>query len=287
MKNLKIVLMLFLLILVIGCTTEVQTGYVGMVQKPHGLTGEVLSPGFHTCFNRDVMMLVEVSENVTTEKMKILCSDDLNFGFDLKIRAQLLTTQGKALKGVLNKKGSAATITSGNTKTLKFVSLYNTYVKPEARAIARGVVSKYRTTEISSNREKIDAEIKNKLAKSLIGTPMAVNMIVSSNYDYPDVITRAMEKKRQREIEIDEEKAKQAVELLKANNRLKIAQKMKITRAAEAQAESAYNKILGNSLTQKYLKLRDIEAKLKLYDNVGPGDKVIVTGSAVPLINTK
>lgn len=121
----------------------------------------------------------------------------------------------------------------------------------------------------------------------MLNTPMSVNMIATSNFDYPRVITTAMEKKRQREIEIEEEKAKQAVELLKATNRLKIAQKMKITRAAEAEAEAIYMKIVGSSLNSNYLKLRDIEARKVMYDNVAKGDKVIVSGNgAIPMVST-
>ena len=111
-------------------------------------------------------------------------------------------------------------------------------------------------------------------------------MVVTSNLDYPKVITDAMESKRKREIKIGEERAKQAMELLKADNRLKIAQKMKITRAAEAEAEALYNDIMAKSLTDKYLKLREIETRAILYQSVGVGDKVII-GEATPHINLK
>ena len=107
-------------------------------------------------------------------------------------------------------------------------------------------------------------------------------MVATSNFDYPDVITDAVEKKRRKEIEIQEEKARQAMELLKADNRLKIAQKMKIVRVAEAEAEAAYVRILGEALTPRYLEMKSIEARRLLYEKVGGGDKVIVTnGNAV------
>ena len=117
---------------------------------------------------------------------------------------------------------------------------------------------------------------------------MEMMIVTTSNFDYPDVITKAVEKKRKREIEIDEERAKQAMELLRAENRLKLAQRMKIVRVAEAEAESTFNKILSSSLTSKYLKMREIEAIKILYENVKPGDKVIVTNgnSVSPMITT-
>jgi hypothetical protein len=95
-----------------------------------------------------------------------------------------------------------------------------------------------------------------------------------------------MERKREREIAIQEEEAKQAVKLLEANNRLKIAQKMRTVRAAEAQAEAAYMHIIGTNLNKNFLQLKNIESQMKLYENVGVGDKVIVsnTGSMPPVL---
>lgn len=272
------------LVILGGCTREVPIGYIGMIQQRSGLTGEVLAPGRHQCWGIGVkMILIEASENVMSEPMKILCDDDLNFSFDLKIRGQIKGTDGKSIKALLDNKGSSATDyqNSPATRVIVYDALYKTYVQPQARSIARGVVSKYKTTEIRPNREKIDNSIREKLLKSLEGTPMHVNMVASSNYDYPDIITKSMEKKRQREIEIKEEEAKQAVKLLQASNRQKLAQKMIVVRAAEGRAEAAYLKQVAPVLNSNYVKLRQIEAMTPMYDKVGAGDKVIVGADQV------
>jgi hypothetical protein len=56
----------------------------------------------------------------------------------------------------------------------------------------------------------------------------------------------------------------------------------------EKQEADEYIKKVGESATEGYIKLRDIEAQMKLYEKVGPGDKVIVTDGSpvIPLINT-
>ena len=46
---------------------------------------------------------------------------------------------------------------------------------------------------------------------------------------------------------------------------------------AEAEADAVAIKILGNALTPEYLKLKEIERDMRLYDKVSQGDKVIVT----------
>ncbi len=286
-KALILFAILALFVVFLGCTERVPPGYVGMVQTPNGLTGTILQPGNHTAYNRDRMVLVSMEEITQTEKMEVLCKDDLNMKFDLKVRARLKTQGGKSLKSVLNRQGAKIRWGRGSG-TLDFMVLYNTYVKGPARSIARGIVSQYQTTDIRGNRKAIEKAIRDELLLAISGTPVEITMIVTSNLDYPDVITTAMESKRKREIEIKEEAAKQAMELLRVDNRLKIAQKMKITRAAEAEAEATYNLVMGKSLTPEYLRLREIEAKIRLYDNIKDGDKIIITDGAspvVPLIN--
>jgi hypothetical protein len=288
MKMLKgLLLVMVLAVLAIGCTERIPPGYMGMVMTPDGLTGEVLAPGNHTCYNRDRMVLIEYVEKAYTEPLSILCDDDLNFKFDLKIRVMTLADDSKAVMELLGKQGSQ--ISWGETVgVLKFDVLYKTYVKDPARSIARGVVSKYKTTDIRNNRDEITKAITEQLVKAVVGTPVKISLVATSNFDYPKVITDAVEQKRKREIDIETEKAIQAMELLKLENRKILAQKKKQVRATEAEAEAVYVRVMGKALTDDYLRLRAIERDITLYKKVGPGDKVIVTGGSggiVPLVD--
>ncbi len=282
-KLLTLVTLLFAVVFFSGCSEQVPPGYKGMkMTRSSGLTGEVLAPGRHECWGFDKMVLMEDREVMMTESLSILCADDLNFKFDLKVRARLKTTNGSQFTEVLNRQGSQIRW-EGNVGVLPVDVFYNTYIQPIAMSTARDLVSKYETTQIRENREQITKAIQERLKELTNGDdcPMMITMVVTSNFDYPDIITAAVEKKREREIAIKEEEAKQAVELLKVENRLLIAQKEKITRAAEAEAEAAYNAILAEGLTPQYLELRRLEALAKLYSNISPGDKVIITdGSA-------
>jgi hypothetical protein len=279
----RALVVLFVAATLVGCTKTVDPGYVGMVMTPEGLTGTPLQPGRHGCWGRDKMVLMETVEPTKTEKLSVLCADDLNFKFDLKIRSRLKAADGKSMKEVLNRQGSQMDWSTGSG-ILKHENLYNNYVAPAARSIARGIVSKYTTTQIRENREEIQKAITTDLTAAMKGTPMEVVMVATSNFDYPQVITAAVEKRRQKEIEIDEEKAKQAMELLRAENRLKIAQKMKIVRASEAEAEAAYIKIMGNALTDRFIGLKAVEANMKLYESAAAGDRVIVAPPATGLM---
>lgn len=263
-----------------GCNEHIPPGHVGIIITPNGMHKDILPAGLHSCWGRDRMTLIELAEETTTEELSILCADDLNFSFDLKVRSKLRSSDGEAITDLLTIQGKNVKSLNGTVSVLQRDFLYETYVMPQARSIARDVVSKYETTQIRENREVIQAEIQKRLVTALDGTPMVVTMVATSNFDYPEVITKAVEKRRAREIAIQEEKAKQAMAMLQATNRQKIAEKMKTVRVAEAEAESAYNKITGESLTNSYLELRAIEAQLEaqkaFFDTIGPNDKVVV-----------
>jgi len=285
-SNLWMMVMAMMVLTLVGCSERVEPGFIGKVLTPAGFQGNTLKPGLHTCWGRDRMVVIPMNEETITEKLKVLCADDLNFGFDLQIRSRLKTADDQGIKDVLNKQGAKIKYT-GSIGTLRYSILYNTYIQPVARSVARTIVSKYDTTAVRENREKIQKEIQDKLVKGIKGTPMQVDLVVTSNFDYPEVITKAVEKRREREIEIQTKEAEQAIALLEADNRMKIAQKMKIVRAAEAEAETAYIRIMAESFTARYLAMKKIENEKILYQNVGKSTLIITDGKSpvMPLIS--
>ena len=286
MKNLLIVCLVVFATL--GCTELVPPGYVGVIFTPKGFSGEALQPGRHECFGRDRMILIETQEMTTKETMSILAKDDLNFSFDLVLKTRPTATNSETIKEVLNRQG--AKLKAGILETQ---TLYTTYVRPAARSIARTTVSKYDTTEIRENREQIQTRINKKLAEALKGTPIELIAAYTSNFDYPDVITKAVERKREKQIEIQEEEARQAMKLLQAKNRQAVAKAERVTKAMEAEAEAAYMKIIGDALTPTYLdrlkiqvEQQKVQALETLYSKVGQGDKIIMTNGTevIPVV---
>ena len=287
----KIILTLIAMMFITSCGTFEETvppGYLGMIMTKDGLEEEILNPGNHTCWGRDKMIITETKELSVEEKLSVLCADDLNFKFTL-VTLSSLKKDPKTMARIITKQGSDISW-DGKKGKLKYRRIYNTYLRPIVRSTARTVISKYETTQIRENRSKIQKTIQENILVAIANLPVKVTMVTTSNFDYPTIITTSMEKKRTREIQLQEEKAKQAIKLLEATNRLKIAQKMKVVRMAEAEAESAYIKIMGHSLNPMYLKMKEIEAKYTLYKKVGKGDKVIVTNektAAMPILNRR
>ena len=132
-----------------------------------------------------------------------------------------------------------------------------------ARSIARRIISQYETTVIGENRAKIEKDISTELTRRvIIETPMKVISVVSSNFEYPDVVTDAQETLKKNQIEIEQEVAKQELALKRAQNRKKIAQEMIGVRETEAKAEAVYIKILSGVIGKdNYIQLRHAESK--------------------------
>ncbi|MEK6828877.1 MAG: SPFH domain-containing protein [Nanoarchaeota archaeon] len=272
---------IFIAVSMSSCNESIPAGYVGMVKTPDGIQEEVLMPGHHSCYGRDEMLLVETLESTETIKLSILCKDELDFKFDVKVRSRLVYSDAKGLKDILNSQGSK--MTDGK---LTYKTLYSIYVEPVVDAVSMSVVSKYTTMQISENRDKISKAIFEQVCEKLKGTPMLVTDINLSNFDYPDVVTKAMEAKKKREIDIETEKANQALKILEIQNREIIADKEIVVRKKEAQAEAVYISIIESALNNEYLLLKNIEAKKVLYERVAAGDKVIVDTDATPLLQT-
>jgi regulator of protease activity HflC (stomatin/prohibitin superfamily) len=291
MKKLFLAIVLAASLIFTGCTERVPPGFLGMVMEPGGLTGEVLAPGNHAAYNRDRLVLIDTQELAKTEKLSSLCKDDMNFDFDLKTRSRINNaTSGEQIKSLLELQGAKIEwIPKTRVGVLKYESLYTTYVSDPSRSIARRVVSKYQTTEIRDNREKIEQDITSGIFEMIKHTPVKMTFVATSNFDYPDVIDEAVKKAKKREIEIKEEHANQAKKLLQMKNRKQLAEQKKIVRAKEAEAEGVFIKVLSKNLTGKYLELRAIERDIELYKNVGPGDKVIITNgnTVIPMIDTQ
>jgi len=287
MKRLKnLFLMMAIAFTFASCTTAVTPGYIGMVQTPDGLSGEILQPGNHSCWGRDKMIVVENAETNFNSEMSVLCADELNFKFDVNVLARLRNDKGeksgKMFANILERQGGKLNWESNSYGVLKFQILYTTYLAPQIDAIARSVVGKYKTTDIRANRDKIEADITAQVKKIAGSTPIDIVTVVTSNFDYPEVITLAQEKAKEREIALKEEDSKQALLMKQMKNRKKLAEEAIVVRAKEAQAEAVYIRILGSSLTKNYLQLRAIENQEKLYSK--STNTLVVPEGSTPFI---
>lgn len=234
-----------------GCAEPVPTGHVGMVRTRDGLTGTILAPGRHSCWGFDKMQYLEVTDKTYSQKMNVLCTDELNFGFTVKVLAAVDKTKIKLIKGAFE--NVTPTTDENGRRTITAKQLYDMYVRPVVDQEARKAVGKYATNEIVRNRLKVIKETRESIRGALSDSIIKVKRVSVTNLDFPDVITKAQEVKAQRRVEIQTERAEQEKRVVAAQNKIKIAQLDYKRRLIEAAMIADANKIIGSSLSKEYL----------------------------------
>jgi regulator of protease activity HflC (stomatin/prohibitin superfamily) len=148
-------------------------------------------------------------------------------------------------------------------------------VIPEIRSATREVIGKYLPEELySSKRDSIQTEIFDLAAKRIQEKNIALDAVLIRDVGLPDKLKQAIERKLQEE-----------QSSLEYEFRLTRAEKEAERQRIEAEGKAAANRILSQSLTDKVLRDKGIEATLRLAES--PNAKVIVVGGGdegLPLI---
>lgn len=240
-------------LLAAGCSQQVPSGHVGRVQGPAGFSGDPLSPGFHTCYNRDRMKLMEVTDKRFDIPMEVLCKDQLNFKFNIGV----LVSVDKSKQDLIKEAFENVVPAEGSTITIQ--QLFKMYVEPVVDQEARKIVSRYETKEIASKREEVITSIRSAATEAIKNSLLAVKRITINNMDFPDIITQAQEAKAQRQVEVETMKAETEKELEKARGQLKVAQIEYERRLIEAAMIADSNKIIGSSITPGFLAWHELK----------------------------
>uniref|UniRef100_UPI004047938E prohibitin family protein n=2 Tax=Roseivirga sp. TaxID=1964215 RepID=UPI004047938E len=219
----------------------------------------IIEPGFHLKAPWNDLIVFDVAETKTEETMDVLDKNGLSIKVDVSVRFYPRFDK------------------IGDIYERFRLGYINTLVIPEVRSTVRQVMGRYTAEEIySTKRPEVETAIRTETAEVLGNETNNVIMttLLIRSINLPDKIKQAIESKLQQEQEalayqfrLDKEKSE--------------AERKRIA----AEGESAANKIINNSLTPSLLKMRGIEATLKLAES--PNSKVVVIGQGadgLPLI---
>ncbi|GHE73689.1 MULTISPECIES: prohibitin family protein [Roseivirga] len=219
----------------------------------------VIAPGFHMKAPWNDLIVFDVAESKREETMDVLDKNGLSIKVDVSVR--------------FNPKFDKI----GHIYERFRLDYINTLVVPEVRSTVRQVMGRYSAEEIySTKRPEVEAAIRNETAEVLGNETNNIEMttLLIRSINLPDKIKQAIENKLQQEQEalayqfrLDKEKSE--------------AERKRIAAEGEAQA----NKIVNSSLTPNLLRMRGIEATLKLAESTNA--KIVVIGQGkdgLPLI---
>ncbi len=226
--------------------------FTGGLDKDH-----IYDEGFHVIAPWNNMYIYDVRVKEAFEKMEVLSKNGLNIKIELSHRYY-----PEADKiGYLHEKVGKS---------------YPQYIiKPEIRSSTREVIGKYLPEELySTKREAIQDEIFTQTSNALKEKYIILDAVLIREVSLPQTLKNAIENK-----------LKQEQESLEYEYRLDKERKEAERRIIEAEAKAKANNILNQSLTDKILRDKGIEATIKLSES--PNSKTIIIGSGkdgMPLI---
>lgn len=210
---------------------------------------DVILPGIHVKAPWNDVYIYTVSEMSSSENMDVLDKNGLTIHIDITVR----------FFPIPNKIGYVHE---------KFTRDYiNILVTPEVRSTVRQVMGRFTAEEIySTKRAEVELSIREETEKLLISNNVNTTAVLIRSITLPEQIKAAIENKLQQE----QEALAYEFRLIKEKSE---AERKRIA----AEGESRANLIINNSLTDRLLKMRGIEATLELAKS--PNSKVIVVGS--------
>jgi len=255
-----------LLFVVVVGTQACSTGVVPpstivIVAKTSGET-ETKTNGKFTAWGRDRVYFIDTKLKGFTEKMQILCKDDVNMMVDVKWTGSFDVSSSKKIEMIKSKVPSVPIETGDITGyQLSLDRFYKTAMADIVRANSRKVVSPYNTDSIVSSRDDIEKAIKKAVVDRFValGFPVKSTDVLLSNLDYDPEITKQRKAIKKAQLE-DKRKAAEA--------KATVAQALRDEDIARAQgkalierkrAEAKGNEILTKSITPAILAMRQWE----------------------------
>ena len=163
---------------------------------------------------------------------------------------------------------------SRNTLHIPLEKIYTTYAEQIIRAEAREFLSQYSINDIASNLEAVNSQLTQKLTKSIQErTPFQVRYIGLSDLMYPDIIVKSQEAAAERTENIRQEQAQYELSKVVLERQLNEAKLQRTIEVEKALAEAEVNRIIGESITPKYVTYKQLEALIAV---AGSDNKVVV-----------
>ncbi|NOZ45510.1 MAG: prohibitin family protein [Chlorobi bacterium] len=219
----------------------------------------IITPGFQVIAPWNDIFVYNVKEQTSEETMDVLDKNGLSISVDVSVRFNPIYNR----IGYLHEKFGRGYV--------------NTLVIPEVRSTVRQVMGRYTAEEIySTKRKAVETAIIDESTEILRSKKnnIEVTALLIRSINLPTQIKQAIENK-----------LKQEQEALAYRFKLEKEKSEAKRKQIAAEGEARANKIINSSLTSALLKMRGIEATIKLSESQNA--KVIIIGNSedgLPLI---
>lgn len=264
-KLLPVVAIVVLAIIIIGAfsssifyTVEATERAVIFYKFSGGLDKDnVITPGLHVKAPWNEAYVYEVTETKQEEGMDVLDKNGLSIAVDVTVRFFPMPDRIGFIHETFNR------------------GYVDKLVIPEVRSSVRQVMGRFTAEEIySTKRSEVETAIITETSKVLEENNIIMKALLIRSINLPPQIKQAIENKLEQE-----------QEALAYQFRLEKEKSEAERKRIAAEGEAAANDIVNSSLSDKLLKMRGIEATLKLSES--PNSKIVLIGSGddgLPLI---
>jgi len=265
-KRIKRIIFIALIVLPVillwsSLTYTIDSGHAGLVFHTFGNGVNPETPaktsGFHLKAPWDKIYEYEVRQQELFENLEVLSSNLLKIKMDMTVFYQ--PTYNKL----------------GYLETERGARYESKVIQPAMRSVAREVIAQYLPEEFNTTkREEIQLEIENRLEEKLSNNYIQLNDVLIRNIELPLTLEQAIERKLQQE-----------QESLEYEFRIEKASKEAERKKIEAEGIRDFQNIVTQSITDKLLQWKGIEATTILAESNNA--KVVVIGSGengLPLI---
>ena len=217
--------------------------------------------GFHFILPWNEMIIYEVREQIQEEAMDVILGEGLGISMDVAVR----------FRPVPNKIGYLHDELGRGYKDI--------VVKNAIRSAAREVASKFTPEEVySTKKDEVRILIEQQISPILQERYLELIRVDIRDIKLPTAYRDAIEAKLEREQAVQREQQEAERKIIEANGEAE-------RKIIEAKALKEFQEIINQGITEKYLKLKGIEATLELAKS--PNSKVVVIGtseSSMPII---
>ncbi len=233
-------------------TVTIPSGHAGLIFRTFdgGIkpTEVPMGQGFHFKAPWDRIVVYEVRQNESQQKLSVLSSNLLKIELDMTVFHQPVLSDLGALE-VERGRGYEENV-----------------IVPSVRSVSREVIAKYLPEEINtSKREKIQDEIQDRLREKLAANFIQLNDVLIRNIRLPQTLEAAIERKLQQE-----------QESLEYEFRLEKESKEAQRKRIEAEGIRDFQDIVSEGISDELLRWKGIEATQNLAES--PNTKVVVVG---------
>ncbi|MFK5922158.1 MAG: SPFH domain-containing protein [Verrucomicrobiota bacterium] len=254
-----------------GKLVDVPPAHVGKIKLASGIQEELKYPSTFrlppALTVRNELILVETSHFAINEDIKLFMPQDkLNLSFD--VRGTLFISPDQSAE--IFEKLTARRV--GNNSRVSLIAandVYEIYGKQLVRSKVRSIMSEYTIEDVMNKRSEINDQLAKEISDLFKAKkyPLGVIQFGLADIQYPEVIVKAQELAKEREVAIATAEAQKMVSLKEAEAALEVAKKQQEIDLIEAETQVLVENKMSEAVSEAFVTQRALKILDKMADN--------------------